>query len=177
MAGGALHACLEVWPSGHAADIEEYIETDHAVQSAGPLGVVGKIGWYVPTYMVAQHPELVTWEGFTDPDNAALFRMPATGSKGQFLAGDPTCPPNPSGSSARSSSVRERHILWRRAAAGWAGPTPRSRMPPPRLHFWVGGECAGAAGCFKPDSVACSSSRYYCQAARGHTIDKHVPES
>jgi hypothetical protein len=28
-----------------------------------------------------------------------------------------------------SSSVRERHILWRRAAAGWAGPTPRSRMP------------------------------------------------
>jgi glycine betaine/proline transport system substrate-binding protein len=60
MAGGALHACLEVWPSGHAADIEEYIETDHAVQSAGPLGVVGKIGWYVPTYVVAQHLELVT---------------------------------------------------------------------------------------------------------------------
>ena len=90
MASGALHACLEVWPSGHAADIAEYIESDHSVQSAGPLGVVGKIGWYVPSYVVAERPELVTWEGFAEPDNAALFRTPATGSKGQFLAGDPT---------------------------------------------------------------------------------------
>jgi hypothetical protein len=28
------------------------------------------------------------------------------------LISSPTCPPNPSGSSARSSAVRERHILW-----------------------------------------------------------------
>ena len=90
IASGALHACLEVWPSGHAADIAKYIATDHTVQNAGPLGVVGKIGWYVPAYVVAQHPELVTWNGFVTPEAAALFQTPASGGKGQFLAGDPS---------------------------------------------------------------------------------------
>ena len=47
------------------------------------------------------------------------------------LTSSPTCPSNPSGSSARSSAVRERHILWRREQppAG-PDPTPRSRRPP-----------------------------------------------
>jgi glycine betaine/proline transport system substrate-binding protein len=90
MATGALHACLEVWPSGHAADIAQYIRREHSVATAGPLGVVGKIGWYVPTYVLEEHPELASWEGFSDPANAALFRTEATGEQGQFLAGDPT---------------------------------------------------------------------------------------
>jgi len=90
IASGELHACLEVWPSGHAEDIAEYIDREHRVANAGPLGVVGKIGWYVPTDLVTQHPELATWEGFADPANAALFRTAATAPHGQFLAGDPT---------------------------------------------------------------------------------------
>lgn len=90
LASGELHACLEVWPSGHADDIARYIETDRSVANAGPLGVVGKIGWYLPAYVVADHPELATWEGFKSAAAAALLRTPATGSKGQFLAGDPT---------------------------------------------------------------------------------------
>jgi glycine betaine/proline transport system substrate-binding protein len=44
----------------------------------------------VPTYVVAEHPELATWEGFTDPANAARFRTASTGERGQFLAGDRT---------------------------------------------------------------------------------------
>lgn len=90
LASGELHACLEVWPSGHAEDIAKYIDRERSVQNAGPLGVIGKIGWYVPTDLVTQHPDLATWEGFADPANAALFRTTASAPHGQFLAGDPT---------------------------------------------------------------------------------------
>lgn len=90
IAGGELHACLEVWPSGHADDIQTYITESGEVQDAGLLGVMGKIGWYIPTYLLSEHPELATWEGFQDPNNVALFRTAATAPRGRFLAGDPT---------------------------------------------------------------------------------------
>ena len=87
---GDIHASLEVWPSGHGENIKKYIEEQGVVEDGGPLGPVGKIGWYIPTYMVEQYPELATWEGFKDPDLAALFKTAETGDKGQFLAGDPS---------------------------------------------------------------------------------------
>jgi glycine betaine/proline transport system substrate-binding protein len=86
---GDAHASLEVWPSGHQKNIEQYINELGVVVNGGPLGPVGKIGWYIPTYMLEDHPELATWEGFLDPDNAALFATAETGKKGQFLAGAP----------------------------------------------------------------------------------------
>lgn len=89
IAAGDLHASLEVWPSGHAANVEQYIDGG-AVENLGLLGPVGKIGWYVPSYVVEQHPELATWEGFTTPEAAALFATAETGDNGQFLAGDPS---------------------------------------------------------------------------------------
>ncbi len=90
IATGDISASLEVWPSGHGENIRQYIDEQKVVENAGLLGVVGKIGWYVPTYVVEQHPELATWEGFMDPANAALFQTAETGDKGQFLAGDPS---------------------------------------------------------------------------------------
>ena len=90
IATGDISASLEVWPSGHGENIAQYIDEQKVVENAGPLGVVGKIGWYVPTYVVEQHPELATWEGFMDPENVALFATAETGDKGQFLAGDPS---------------------------------------------------------------------------------------
>lgn len=90
IATGDISASLEVWPSGHGENIKQYIDEQKVVENAGLLGVVGKIGWYVPTYVVEQHPELATWEGFLDPANAALFQTAETGDKGQFLAGDPS---------------------------------------------------------------------------------------
>jgi glycine betaine/proline transport system substrate-binding protein len=87
---GDLHASLEVWPSGHAANVAEYIESQQTVEDGGPLGPIGKIGWYIPTYLLDDHPELATWEGFTTPEAAALFATAETGDKGQFLAGDPS---------------------------------------------------------------------------------------
>jgi glycine betaine/proline transport system substrate-binding protein len=84
---GDIDAVLEVWPSGHAADYETYVVGNKTVVDLGLLGPDAKIGWYIPTALLADHPELATWEGFMDPANAALF---ATAELGQFLMGDPS---------------------------------------------------------------------------------------
>jgi glycine betaine/proline transport system substrate-binding protein len=79
-----------VWPSGHATNVTEYIDTQKVVENGGALGPIGKIGWYMPTYLLADNPDLATWEGFTKPETAQLFATAETGDKGQFLAGDPS---------------------------------------------------------------------------------------
>lgn len=56
----------------------------------GELGAIGKIGWFVPQYVIDEHPELATWEGFADPANAALFATAETGDLGRFLGTDPS---------------------------------------------------------------------------------------
>jgi glycine betaine/proline transport system substrate-binding protein len=90
MEDGSIDAVLEVWPSGHAADYETYITTNQTVVDLGLLGPEAKIGWYVPTFVVEEHPELATWEGFKDPELAKLFATAESGDLGQFLMGDPT---------------------------------------------------------------------------------------
>jgi glycine betaine/proline transport system substrate-binding protein len=89
LATGDLDSTLEVWPSGHAEDYATYIDApEGGVVDGGELGVVGNIGWFIPTYLLDQHPELATWEGLND--NAALFATAETGDKGQMLDGDPS---------------------------------------------------------------------------------------
>lgn len=83
-------ASLEVWPSGHAETYEKYVKDNKTVEELGKLGVIGKINWYVPTYMIKERPELATWEGLKK--NAALFKSSKTGDKGRFVAGDPSWP-------------------------------------------------------------------------------------
>jgi glycine betaine/proline transport system substrate-binding protein len=87
---GDLDAVLEVWPSGHAKDFDTYITGKKSVVDLGKLGPEAKIGWYVPTYMVEEHPELATAEGFAKPELAKLFATAETGEMGQFLMGDPS---------------------------------------------------------------------------------------
>jgi glycine betaine/proline transport system substrate-binding protein len=84
---GDLQVNLEVWPLVHADKVAEYV-TSAKVENGGELGPVGKIGWYIPTYVLTQHPELQSWEGLKDPKNIALFSSPTTGAKGRFLSGD-----------------------------------------------------------------------------------------
>lgn len=88
ISAGELDATLEVWPSGHQEDIATYIEGDGSVVSGGELGVIGKIGWYVPTYLVEANPEIATLEGLNA--NASLFATAETGDLGQMLDGDPS---------------------------------------------------------------------------------------
>lgn len=89
MADGTLDAVLEIWPSG-VTDAETAYFDEGSVVDIGELGAVGKIGWFVPSYMIDEHPELATWEGFADPELAALFATAETGDMGRFLGTDPS---------------------------------------------------------------------------------------
>lgn len=89
MADGTLDAVLEIWPSG-LTDAENTYFDDGSVVNIGNLGAIGKIGWFVPQYVIDEHPDLATWEGFKDPANAALFATAETGELGRFLGTDPS---------------------------------------------------------------------------------------
>jgi glycine betaine/proline transport system substrate-binding protein len=89
LSSGELDAVLEIWPSGITADEQKYFD-DKSVLNAGDLGAVGKIGWWVPDYVLADHPELATSEGFKNPELAKLFATADTGDKGRFLGTDPS---------------------------------------------------------------------------------------
>jgi glycine betaine/proline transport system substrate-binding protein len=88
LSNGDLDATLEVWPSGHAADYKKYIDNANGVVDGGQLGVTGQIGWWIPTYMLQDHPELSTWEGLKQ--DAPLFETSDSGGAGQILDGDPS---------------------------------------------------------------------------------------
>ena len=88
IAKGQIDATLEVWPSGHAADYKKYIDSGNGVVDGGKLGVTGQIGWWIPTYMLKDHPELATWEGLKT--DAELFKTAESGSAGQILDGAPS---------------------------------------------------------------------------------------
>jgi glycine betaine/proline transport system substrate-binding protein len=86
---GDQHASLEVWPSGHAEDLKNYVDTGK-VENGGTLGPVGKISWYVPTYMLTSYPQLSSWQSYKEVATTDLFKTPDTGNKGRFLSGDPS---------------------------------------------------------------------------------------
>jgi glycine betaine/proline transport system substrate-binding protein len=88
---GDLHASLEVWPSGHVDDITNYVNAGK-VEDGGALGPLGKIGWYVPTYMLTTYPDIATkgWEALKDPKLVEALATTETNPKGRFLSGDKT---------------------------------------------------------------------------------------
>jgi glycine betaine/proline transport system substrate-binding protein len=88
LAAGDLDASLELWLSGHGDNYQTYVEEEGTVEDLGPLGAVGDIGWYVPTYLVEENAEIATWEGLNE--HADMFATAETGDQGQFLAGDPS---------------------------------------------------------------------------------------
>ncbi len=89
LADGTVDAALENWPSGITDDEQAFID-EGTVVNIGNLGAVGKIGWFVPQYVIDENPALATWEGFQDPANAALFATAETGDMGRFLGTDPS---------------------------------------------------------------------------------------
>jgi glycine betaine/proline transport system substrate-binding protein len=89
LSDGTVDAVLEIWPSGVTDEENAYFDAGSVVK-LGDLGAVGRIGWFVPSYVIDEHPDLATWEGFTDPANAALFSTAETGDLGRFLATDPS---------------------------------------------------------------------------------------
>jgi glycine betaine/proline transport system substrate-binding protein len=83
MVQGKVSAVMEVW--GHSPLYSQYVTGNHKVLDAGLEGPGGNIGWYVPTYLMQQHPELKTWKGVQK--DWKLFVTPQSSPQGQFLDG------------------------------------------------------------------------------------------
>jgi glycine betaine/proline transport system substrate-binding protein len=88
MANDQVDATLEVWPSGHSKDREDYVDGAGTVVDGGELGITGDIGWFVPQYVIDENPQYASWEGFKD--NADTFATAETGDQGRFLGADTT---------------------------------------------------------------------------------------
>lgn len=86
LAGGEVDVILENW--GHDDLKKTYIDDKRVAVELGLTGNKGVIGWYVPPWMAEAHPDILNWKNLND--YADLFRTAASGSKGQFLGGDPS---------------------------------------------------------------------------------------
>jgi glycine betaine/proline transport system substrate-binding protein len=73
---------------GPRRQLEQFIDDRGTVEDIGELGAVGQIGWFTPTYVVDENPDMATWEGLEG--NEEMFSTAETGSSGQFLAADPS---------------------------------------------------------------------------------------
>jgi glycine betaine/proline transport system substrate-binding protein len=86
MADGKVDAVLEDWQ--HVDQYKQYIDKAGTVVQGGPNGVEGHIGWFIPKYLMDEHPEFKTWEGLKGQEE--LFKTPESGDQGMFLGGDPS---------------------------------------------------------------------------------------
>lgn len=88
LAEGNVDAVLEVWPSAVSERDQRFFDRGQVVP-LGDLGVVGRVGWFVPRYVVDDDPLLETWEGYDSTDVAARFATSATRPNGRFLGTNP----------------------------------------------------------------------------------------
>jgi glycine betaine/proline transport system substrate-binding protein len=86
IADGKVDAVLEDWD--HPKEHKKYIDEEGTVLDGGPLGVKGHIGWFIPKYLMDEHPEFKTWKGLKGQEE--LFKTPESGDQGMFLGGDPS---------------------------------------------------------------------------------------
>jgi glycine betaine/proline transport system substrate-binding protein len=83
---GEVDAVLENW--GHEDLKKKYVTDQKVAVEAGPDGNKGVIGWYLPPWLAAAHPELTDWKNLNK--YAATFKTSESGGKGQLLDGDPS---------------------------------------------------------------------------------------
>ena len=83
---GTVDLIIENW--GHDDLVQTYITDQGVAVDAGPTGNVGEIGWYIPPWLAAEHPELLDWSNLND--YAEEFKTSESGDKGQLLDGDPS---------------------------------------------------------------------------------------
>ena len=86
---GEVDVILENW--GHPDLEKKYITDKKVAPDAGPNGVTGIIGWYVPAWMVDKYPDITDWNNLNK--YADLFKTSESGDKGQFLGSDPDVRP------------------------------------------------------------------------------------
>ena len=87
MADGKVDVLLEDWGNIDLKVNQKYV-TSKKLVNLGSNGVIGHIGWYIPTYLMKQYPQFKTWQGLKGKES--IFKSPESGSQGMFLGGDPS---------------------------------------------------------------------------------------
>jgi glycine betaine/proline transport system substrate-binding protein len=82
---GTVDVIIENW--GHADLAKKYIDEQGVAVDLGSQGNQGVIGWYVPPWLAAEHPDVLDYQNLNK--YASEFATAETGSKGQLLDGDP----------------------------------------------------------------------------------------
>jgi glycine betaine/proline transport system substrate-binding protein len=83
---GEVDVIIENW--GHPDLEKKYIDEDKVAQNAGETGNVGIIAWYVPKWLVDEHPDITDYQNLNK--YADLFKTSESGDLGQFLGSDPS---------------------------------------------------------------------------------------
>jgi glycine betaine/proline transport system substrate-binding protein len=85
---GEVDVVIEDW--GHPDLEKKFFEGsgDGSAEDFGPNGNVGIIGWYVPAWMVEEHPDITNWKNLNK--YASEFETSESGGEGQFLGSDPS---------------------------------------------------------------------------------------
>ena len=73
LANGNAHLYPEVWKSEEGEAYDRFVREKASVASSGPLGVLGRNGWYCLESDVARWPALAGWRGLLDPEVRTHF--------------------------------------------------------------------------------------------------------
>ena len=87
MSDGKVDVVPEDWNNILLKVNQKYV-TSGKVSNLGSNGVIGHIGWYIPTYLMQKYPQFKTWQGLKGKED--IFKSPESGSQGMFLGGDPS---------------------------------------------------------------------------------------
>jgi len=87
MADGKVDVVPEDWNNIDLRVNQKYVKSG-TLQNLGSNGVIGHIGWFIPTYLMKQYPQFKTWQGLKGKES--IFKSPESGSQGMFLGGDPS---------------------------------------------------------------------------------------
>jgi glycine betaine/proline transport system substrate-binding protein len=82
----SVDVVLENW--GHDDLKKKYIDEQKVAVEMGETGNKGIIGWYVPPWLAAAHPDITDWNSLNK--YADQFKTSESGGKGQLLDGDPS---------------------------------------------------------------------------------------
>ncbi len=87
MADGKVDVVPEDW-NNILLKVNKKFLTSGKIINLGSNGVIGHIGWFIPKYLMKQHPEFKTWKGLKGKES--IFKTVDSQGKGLFLGGDPT---------------------------------------------------------------------------------------
>jgi glycine betaine/proline transport system substrate-binding protein len=83
---GEVDLILENW--GHPDLVKQYITDQKVAVDLGLTGNKGIIGWYVPPWLAAAHPDILDSKNLNN--YAEQFRTSESSNQGQLLDGDPS---------------------------------------------------------------------------------------